>query len=111
MAVINGTTGADNLTGRGQADLIRGDSGPDTIAAGKGNDSVHGGGGHDVVKGAAGDDVLYGYSDADTRAQLRRHHDHQGGRGFRSCRCSPCPRPARPTTCSWSKRTPATSRS
>ena len=82
MAVINGTTGADDLAGTGQADLIRSDSGPDTIAAGKGNDSVHGGGGHDVVKGAKGDDVLYGFSDADVAANSGAIALTKVGEGF-----------------------------
>ena len=65
MANINGTAGADNLTGTGQNDVIRSDSGPDTLNGGKGNDIIHAGGGHDVAKGASGDDVIYGFSDAD----------------------------------------------
>ena len=65
MAIINGTSGNDTLTGTGLADTINGNGGNDTILAGGGNDIIDGGPGDDAVYGQAGNDTIYAYSGAD----------------------------------------------
>ena len=63
--LIAGTDGADGsmstpLQGTVGADWITGAAGDDVIAAGTGNDILAGNSGFDTLKGEAGDDVLYG---------------------------------------------------
>lgn len=54
---INGTAGADTLTGTGAGDYLYGLAG---------NDTIHGGGGADVIDGGLGSDTIYG-EDGDDR--------------------------------------------
>ena len=67
---IQGTAGADNLTGvnGGTAgnDAIAGFAGNDTISGGAGSDIVKGGDGDDTIDGGADDDQLYGDAGNDT---------------------------------------------
>jgi serralysin len=55
--ILNGTSGADNLTGTAGRDWIFGLSG---------NDILHGAGAGDILVGGAGRDTLYGEAGADT---------------------------------------------
>uniref|UniRef100_UPI001681D5B6 beta strand repeat-containing protein n=1 Tax=unclassified Calothrix TaxID=2619626 RepID=UPI001681D5B6 len=73
--VINGTSGADNLTGTTQRDMISGLQGNDTISGldnndllsgNDGDDSLTGGSGNDSLFGDAGNDSLVGSSGNDT---------------------------------------------
>ena len=62
---IEGTEGADNLTGRSgynysQDEIFDAGAGDDTVKAGDGNDLLYGGSGNDKLYGEAGDDILYG---------------------------------------------------
>ena len=58
--VIEGTIGADRLTGRRASQKLYGKEGNDVIRARGGNDQVFGGGGNDRLFGAAGNDRLMG---------------------------------------------------
>ena len=60
MAVINGTSGADNLVGTIPNDTIYGLDGSDTLDGGSGNDILDGGNGDDVLIGGTGNDTLTG---------------------------------------------------
>ncbi|MDV6345864.1 calcium-binding protein [Nitrosomonas sp. Is37] len=73
--VLQGTTGADNLTGFATNDTIDGlagnDSlsgagGNDTLMGGIGNDTLSGDNGNDVLEGGEGTDMLYGGSGDDS---------------------------------------------
>jgi Ca2+-binding RTX toxin-like protein len=64
--VIDGTSGADILTGSSSADVIFGRGGDDTIQGGDGNDIVFGGPGNDTLRGGNGDDQLFGGAGNDT---------------------------------------------
>jgi uncharacterized repeat protein (TIGR01451 family) len=59
-AVIDGTSGNDNLRGTDGNDLIRGFAGHDKISGKKGNDCLIGGEGHDRITGGEGDDTIEG---------------------------------------------------
>lgn len=72
---VNGTDGADTLTGgagidelhgKGGDDTLLGEGGPDKLYGGLGNDTLIGGDGHDVLHGDAGDDYLVGGEGNDT---------------------------------------------
>lgn len=58
---IEGTSGADALTGRDGDDSIAGYGGADTVTGGNGNDSLSGGGGNDSLVGGNGSDRYYWY--------------------------------------------------
>ena len=58
MTIINGTNGADNLTGASGNDIISGGNGNDLLSGGAGNDVLSGGNGNDTLLGGAGIDVL-----------------------------------------------------
>jgi Ca2+-binding RTX toxin-like protein len=60
MTIINGTNGADNLTGASGNDIISGGNGNDLLSGGAGNDVLSGGNGNDTLLGGAGIDVLTG---------------------------------------------------
>jgi Ca2+-binding RTX toxin-like protein len=60
MTIINGTNGADNLTGTSGNDIISGGNGNDLLSGGAGNDVLDGGNGNDTLLGGAGVDVLTG---------------------------------------------------
>ena len=66
MPTINGTEGADSLTGSGESDIINGFGGGDYIEGGAGSDTIDGGTGIDFIEGGAGDDTIYGGADDDT---------------------------------------------
>lgn len=65
MAVINGTSGNDTLTGGVENDLLSGLAGNDTLSGGDGNDTLDGGTGTDQLFGGAGADRLIGGDGAD----------------------------------------------
>ncbi|MBC5765443.1 M10 family metallopeptidase C-terminal domain-containing protein [Ramlibacter albus] len=65
MPLINGTAGADTLTGGPGEDVIDAGDGNDTIDAGAGPDSIRTGDGIDTVQGGDGDDDINGYWGAD----------------------------------------------
>jgi Ca2+-binding RTX toxin-like protein len=69
MAVINGTSGYDNLSGTNNNDVIFlfggndtafGRGGDDIISGGEGADYLHGDNGNDTLQGSYGDDWLAG---------------------------------------------------
>lgn len=60
MAVINGTSGNDQLDGTSGDDIIDGGSGNDVINGRAGNDILIGGNGRDTIDGGAGDDTIDG---------------------------------------------------
>ena len=75
MAIINGTTGNDNLSGGGGNDWLLGAAGKDTLSGGGGNDylvggsdndHLIGGGGNDILDGGTGNDHLIGGGGNDT---------------------------------------------
>lgn len=79
MALINGTSAAETLTGGAENDVITGGGGRDQISGGDGNDTLSGGGGGGAtIKGEAGDDVIYG---DDGLTYLRNGDNVQGGDG------------------------------
>ncbi|MGJ5631155.1 beta strand repeat-containing protein [Nostoc sp. CALU 1950] len=63
---INGTLGADNLTGTGIMDIISGLQGNDTLNGLGDNDTLDGGDGNDFLDGGTGDDSLIGGKGNDT---------------------------------------------
>lgn len=66
MARIDGTNGADDLTGGGQDDVIFGNGGNDVLRGNGGQDQLYGGTGDDVLRGGPGDDRLQGGPGSDT---------------------------------------------
>jgi Ca2+-binding RTX toxin-like protein len=60
MAIINGTSGNNNLTGTTAGDLMHGLGGHDTVIGGSGNDTLYGDDGDDLVGGGAGNDYVNG---------------------------------------------------
>ncbi|MFC3712792.1 hypothetical protein ACFOMD_09440 [Sphingoaurantiacus capsulatus] len=56
-AVIDGTSGNDNLNGTTGADTLNGLDGQDNLHGGAGGDSLNGGAGNDYLHGGGGDDV------------------------------------------------------
>ncbi|WP_143032562.1 calcium-binding protein, partial [Nitrosomonas sp. Nm33] len=58
--VLQGTIGADNITGFASNDTIDGLAGNDNLSGSNGNDVLEGGEGTDTLYGGAGDDVLRG---------------------------------------------------
>lgn len=65
MAIINGTSGIDNLIGTEDADTIDGAGATDAIWGNGGNDLIYGGAGGDVIDPGPGNDTVYGGSEAD----------------------------------------------
>lgn len=63
MARLQGSIGADTITGYGSNDRISGGYGNDNLNGGNGNDRLNGGRGNDVLNGGAGDDVVVSRSD------------------------------------------------
>ena len=75
-AIIQGTSGPDNLEGTEARDTIFGFAGNDTISGlggtdtlqgGGGDDTIYGGPGQDVLRGRGGDDHLYGGTPTDPK--------------------------------------------
>jgi Ca2+-binding RTX toxin-like protein len=60
MAIIDGTSGDDNLAGTSGDDTINGYEGNDGIRGFEGNDTIDGGDDHDFMRGNEGDDSIYG---------------------------------------------------
>ncbi len=59
-SIINGTEGAEQLTGTATHDDIRGLGGDDTLDGALGDDTLEGAAGNDLLFGGAGDDLLAG---------------------------------------------------
>ena len=59
MAIVNGTSGNDTLTGGDSADELYGFEGNDRITGGKGNDTIVGGAGDDTLTGGMHSDVFF----------------------------------------------------
>lgn len=66
MAIIEGTSGVDNLIGTGDSDEIYGFDGHDQLYGGGGNDQLYGGNGNDLLDGGTGADVMDGGDGNDT---------------------------------------------
>ncbi|HSV72020.1 MAG TPA: calcium-binding protein [Methylibium sp.] len=66
MALLNGTAGADTLTGGAPDDQIFGLGGNDSLSGGGGNDSIDGGDANDTLVGGDGNDTLIGGAGYDT---------------------------------------------
>ena len=81
MAIINGNSGDNNLTGTNGADMIRGRGGNDTVDGRSGNDSLHGGAGNDLLIGGSGDDELFGNSGDDRLLGGQGKDELYGGTG------------------------------
>jgi Ca2+-binding RTX toxin-like protein len=62
---VNGTSGADTITGDALANILNGLGGNDTIDGADGNDTIDGGAGDDVLMGGAGNDRFIGSSGND----------------------------------------------
>ena len=62
---VNGTKGADTITGTEGNDRLNGRNGDDTINGLGGNDRIHGGNGNDTIDAGAGDDTVFGGNGAD----------------------------------------------
>ncbi len=65
-AYLNGTLGADALTGTAGHDEIWGWGGDDTLRGAEGNDRIYGGDGHDTLYGDEGNDLMVGHTGHDT---------------------------------------------
>ena len=63
---IQGSVGADTVTGTNANDAIQGFSGNDTLNGGAGSDIIKGGAGNDSIDGGADNDQLYGGDGNDT---------------------------------------------
>ncbi|SDW91565.1 calcium-binding protein, partial [Nitrosomonas communis] len=62
---LQGTSGADNLTGFASNDTIDGLEGNDSLNGAAGNDTLLGGAGNDILSGSDGNDVLEGSDGSD----------------------------------------------
>lgn len=60
MAIFNGTSGKDKITGTKQADLINAGDGDDIVNGDAGNDIINGGRGNDDLSGSSGNDLIHG---------------------------------------------------
>lgn len=65
MAIFEGTTGLDTISGTSLADQIFGDAGDDFISASAGDDVIFAGDGMDIVLADLGNDVLVGGNGVD----------------------------------------------
>jgi Ca2+-binding RTX toxin-like protein len=65
MAVINGTTGNDEINGTNQNDILNGLAGEDRIFGANGDDLISGGSGFDILGGDAGNDTVFAGSSED----------------------------------------------
>lgn len=59
-ATLNGTSGADTITGDANNDTIYGNNGDDTLDGATGHDSIYGGAGNDTIYGGVGNDYIDG---------------------------------------------------
>jgi Ca2+-binding RTX toxin-like protein len=66
LALVQGTAGADAITGTRLPDLIEGLAGDDRLAGGRDNDVLYGGDGNDVLSGGSYDDRVFGDAGDDT---------------------------------------------
>jgi Ca2+-binding RTX toxin-like protein len=66
LALLNGTSGDDSITGYDSADVLTGSTGNDSLSGRSGNDLITGGEGNDSLRGEDGNDVLDGGAGNDT---------------------------------------------
>ena len=78
---INGTSGADNLSGTEESDFIQGFDGNDTLNGAEQKDNLLGGSGNDVLTGRDGDDLLRGEAGFDVLRGGRGNDTLGGGDG------------------------------
>ena len=78
---INGTSGADNLSGTKESDFIQGFDGNDTLNGAKQKDNLVGGSGNDVLTGRNGDDLLRGSAGFDVLRGGKGNDTLGGGDG------------------------------
>jgi Ca2+-binding RTX toxin-like protein len=82
LAVIEGASGEDFLSGTEENDIITGDKGNDILVGGKGHDQLYGNRGSDILKGQQGDDILIGGAGKDTLRGGRGKDAIDGGPGL-----------------------------
>lgn len=83
VATIEGTTGADTISGTALSDVIVSGQGKDRIDGLDGDDWICGGPGRDTVTGNAGDDHVFGQGGGDTVIEgAGNDHDHAGRHGL-----------------------------
>ena len=85
--IIEGTEGADSLTGQSgynysPDEIFSAGDGDDTVTAGAGNDIIYGGSGNDKLYGEAGDDILDGGSGDDVLEGGDGTDTYRFGRGY-----------------------------
>lgn len=78
---LYGRAGNDQLNGLGGNDVLDGGSGDDTLSGGEGNDLLGGGEGNDLLIDDAGNDTLMGASGNDTLNGLLGNNLLDGGEG------------------------------
>lgn len=84
MAIINGTSGSDNINGTQGDDIIFAGAGDDSVNTKKGNDTVYGGDGNDEIRGGTGggNDTLYGEGGNDSLYGADGNDYLVGGGGY-----------------------------
>ena len=82
MAVINGTSGDDNLVGTPVDDEIYGFAGNDLLFGLGGDDLLDGGDGHDFLRGGEGGDKLHGEAGDDFLRGDAGNDELDGGAGW-----------------------------
>jgi Ca2+-binding RTX toxin-like protein len=83
VATIEGTAGADTISGTPARDVIVAWQGSDTIDGLAGDDWICGGPGRDTITGSAGDDHVYGQGGGDTVIEgAGSDHDEAGRHGL-----------------------------
>jgi serralysin len=78
---LNGTSGADTLTGGANNTVINGDGGSDSLRGGDGKDKLFGSTGNDTLRGEGGDDSLSGGSGTDSLSGGSSNDRLTGGTG------------------------------
>ncbi|WP_448660152.1 calcium-binding protein [Sphingomonas sp. CJ99] len=81
VAIIRGTSGADELRGTDADDEISGEGGNDRLFGNAGNDILRGGDGDDVVNDGIGNDQMYGDGGNDVLTALYGNDILYGGDG------------------------------
>lgn len=77
----DGGNGNDVVNGSGGADTLSGNNGDDTMRGGSGNDVLHGNNGDDTIDGMGDNDTLYGDNGSDTLIGGGGNDRLIGGRG------------------------------
>ncbi|MFK7733466.1 MAG: hypothetical protein AB8B48_17735 [Pseudomonadales bacterium] len=79
---LDGSLGADSITGDAQDNILRGLDRNDTIRGGAGNDTLEGGGDHDDLDGGDGNDSISGGSGWDWMRDSLGADSYSGGGSF-----------------------------